>query len=118
MTAVTHILFVSPASHNKCLFNTDHVSLVFTHSSLECLDKGSITRGRRTRPRNFCKWHALDTSLAQINHYRDNCTYNIPEEECHRHMSNFTLETTLIDLVKDEVQSRTTDILAKLQLTF
>ncbi|UYV64538.1 hypothetical protein LAZ67_3001139 [Cordylochernes scorpioides] len=91
--------FTTPGSFVKCFHNTDSVVSLHNHFPLDCL--------------GACTTFPIDTTLAQLQHYRKDCPRSI-KDICKNDYRKFTVRDTTIWRYKSELVHRTTQVLQNL----
>ncbi|XP_054709019.1 uncharacterized protein LOC129218721 [Uloborus diversus] len=91
--------YTKPGSYVKCFHNADQVLSLHNHFPLNCLGR--------------CYTHAVNTSLAHLQHYRKDCVGPL-KKSCNE-FRNHTVRDTSVWRFKDEVIRRTTEVLTNLE---
>ncbi|KAK5640523.1 hypothetical protein RI129_011334 [Pyrocoelia pectoralis] len=74
--------FTGPSAYIKCFHNTDKVLTLHNHYPRACLRGG-------------CYSYSIDTTDAQLQHYRRDCVADVSKSECEDFKKNGILDTTI-----------------------
>lgn len=92
--------YTKPGQYVKCFHNPEKALILHNHFPLGCL--GGV-----------CTSYPVDTSLAHLQHYRQDCV-NTLKKSCAKDFKSTSVKDTSIWKVKDVVINRTNEALQKL----
>ena len=92
--------YTKPGQYVKCFHNPEKALILHNHFPLGCL--GGV-----------CTSYPVDTSLAHLQHYRQDCVSTL-KKSCKNDFKSVSVKDTTIWRWKDAVIKRTTEALSKL----